>query len=346
LAGGFKTKQPELSPTAQGLLDRDKGRVTIEDRPDLFYIQNMPGVKYDEKGNIIGSQPWSPSVSMDEIRVPANQGGIGSLAPSMYTPDAGSMGSGRSIPQQYNNSSMYNSVMRPTPMPQVRFPGMNASMPYDGGMGPITTMPFVPDTFPRFAEGGEVEDPEYMMQGGIPHLSMGGFLRRAGRAVQQGMRPITEIRDRREQQQIAAQQFAAQQASAAQRAAAEQAAAQATAEQAQQRVLADRQARAAQFAQGMQFNPGMGQAPGGMGMNRTFADGGIAGLAKGGYPRRTGQISGPGTEKSDSIPAMLSDGEFVMTAKAVRGAGKGSRRAGAKKMYELMHQLERKASRG
>jgi hypothetical protein len=73
---------------------------------------------------------------------------------------------------------------------------------------------------------------------------------------------------------------------------------------------------------------------------------GIASLAQGGYPRRTGQISGPGTEKSDSIPAMLSDGEFVMTAKAVRGAGKGSRRAGAKKMYELMHQLERNASRG
>jgi hypothetical protein len=76
---------------------------------------------------------------------------------------------------------------------------------------------------------------------------------------------------------------------------------------------------------------------------------GIASLAKGGYPRRTGQISGPGTEKSDSIPAMLSDGEFVMTAGAVRGAdptGKGNRRAGAKQMYKLMHQLERNASRG
>jgi hypothetical protein len=74
--------------------------------------------------------------------------------------------------------------------------------------------------------------------------------------------------------------------------------------------------------------------------------GGIAGLGAGGYPRRTGQISGPGTEKSDSIPAMLSDGEFVMTAKAVRGAGKGSRRAGAKQMYKLMHQLEKNSERG
>jgi uncharacterized protein YneF (UPF0154 family) len=79
---------------------------------------------------------------------------------------------------------------------------------------------------------------------------------------------------------------------------------------------------------------------------RAMNMGGIAGLAQGGYPRRTGQISGPGTEKSDSIPAMLSDGEFVMTAKAVRGAGKGSRRAGAKQMYKLMHQLEKNAERG
>jgi len=74
--------------------------------------------------------------------------------------------------------------------------------------------------------------------------------------------------------------------------------------------------------------------------------GGIAGLAQGGYPRRTGQVSGPGTATSDSIPAMLSDGEFVMTAKAVRGAGKGDRRAGAKRMYALMNQLEQNASRG
>ena len=74
--------------------------------------------------------------------------------------------------------------------------------------------------------------------------------------------------------------------------------------------------------------------------------GGIASLGSGGYPRRTGQISGPGTATSDSIPAMLSDGEFVMTAKAVRGAGKGDRRAGAKRMYALMNQLEKNAARG
>jgi len=78
----------------------------------------------------------------------------------------------------------------------------------------------------------------------------------------------------------------------------------------------------------------------------TKAAGGIASLAQGGYPRMTGAINGPGTETSDSIPAMLSNNEFVFTAKAVRAAGGGSARQGAKRMYALMHQLERNAARG
>ena len=35
----------------------------------------------------------------------------------------------------------------------------------------------------------------------------------------------------------------------------------------------------------------------------------------------SGEVDGPGTETSDSIPAMLSDGEFVFTAKAVKQIG-------------------------
>ena len=58
------------------------------------------------------------------------------------------------------------------------------------------------------------------------------------------------------------------------------------------------------------------------------------------FPRRTGQIEGPGTETSDDIPAMLSDGEFVMTAKAVKGAGNGSREQGFRKMYDMMRAFE------
>tara|TARA_R100000908_G_C3756756_1_gene151605 strand:- start:9678 stop:11300 length:1623 start_codon:yes stop_codon:yes gene_type:complete len=53
-----------------------------------------------------------------------------------------------------------------------------------------------------------------------------------------------------------------------------------------------------------------------------------------------GHISGAGTATSDSIPAMLSDGEFVMNAKAVRGAGGGDREKGARKMYAMMRSLE------
>tara|TARA_R100001594_G_scaffold24767_4_gene48533 strand:- start:51 stop:1169 length:1119 start_codon:yes stop_codon:yes gene_type:complete len=67
------------------------------------------------------------------------------------------------------------------------------------------------------------------------------------------------------------------------------------------------------------------------------------GKAKGGGVtdlRQGGMSLGPGTETSDDIPAMLSDGEFVMTAKAVRGAGGGDRREGAKRMYQMMDRLE------
>ena len=76
----------------------------------------------------------------------------------------------------------------------------------------------------------------------------------------------------------------------------------------------------------------------------TAAEGGIMRLANGGtqeFPRKTGEISGPGTGTSDDIPAMLSDGEFVFTAKAVRNAGGGSRREGAKRMYQMMKNLEK-----
>jgi len=54
-----------------------------------------------------------------------------------------------------------------------------------------------------------------------------------------------------------------------------------------------------------------------------------------------GEVRGPGTGTSDSVPARLSDGEFVLTAKAIRGAGGGDRDLGAARMYDMMSQLER-----
>ena len=73
-------------------------------------------------------------------------------------------------------------------------------------------------------------------------------------------------------------------------------------------------------------------------------DGGIIGLSEGGnFPRKNGKIAGPGTETSDEIPAMLSDGEFVVNARTVRGlgqamGGKGkqdTRDRGSKFLYSL-----------
>ena len=68
------------------------------------------------------------------------------------------------------------------------------------------------------------------------------------------------------------------------------------------------------------------------------------------HPKRIGEIAGPGTGTSDDIPAMLSDGEFVVNAKAVRGIGKlegagkskeEQRREGARMMYALQRAGEK-----
>ena len=80
------------------------------------------------------------------------------------------------------------------------------------------------------------------------------------------------------------------------------------------------------------------------GQPRRMAKGGDAQMTN--FPRRQGPINGPGTGTSDDIPAMLSDGEFVFTARAVRNAGGGSRRKGAARMYKLMKKLEGGAVKG
>lgn len=83
--------------------------------------------------------------------------------------------------------------------------------------------------------------------------------------------------------------------------------------------------------QGAQFGP------------QRMKTGGIADLPTK-FPRKNGPINGPGTGTSDDIPAMLSDGEFVFTAKAVRNIGGGSRRLGAKRMYTMMKALEKRSA--
>ncbi len=58
------------------------------------------------------------------------------------------------------------------------------------------------------------------------------------------------------------------------------------------------------------------------------------------FPPKMGMISGPGGPKDDKIPAMLSDGEFVFTAKAVDNAG------GPRAMYKMMNKLDPESSKG
>lgn len=70
-----------------------------------------------------------------------------------------------------------------------------------------------------------------------------------------------------------------------------------------------------------------------MGTFRYYADGGAA---------DSGMINGDGDGQSDSIPAKLSDGEFVMSAPAVSALGNGSNNAGAKKLSGMQKNILRK----
>jgi hypothetical protein len=78
------------------------------------------------------------------------------------------------------------------------------------------------------------------------------------------------------------------------------------------------------------------------------AMGGIMNLKMGGMPvemdlrAKGGFVPIGKKERADDVPARLSKNEFVFTANAVRNAGNGDIRKGAKRMYNLMHQLEAK----
>jgi hypothetical protein len=79
------------------------------------------------------------------------------------------------------------------------------------------------------------------------------------------------------------------------------------------------------------------------------AMGGIINLMGGGMPSMEMDYRGGGfipvgaKERADDVPARLSKNEFVMTADAVRAAGGGSVNEGARRMYELMNNLEARA---
>jgi hypothetical protein len=67
-----------------------------------------------------------------------------------------------------------------------------------------------------------------------------------------------------------------------------------------------------------------------------MAEGGAFAAKRGGRSRRTEfAVNGPGTGRSDEIPAVLSDGEYVIDAETVALLGDGSSKAGAKKLDDL-----------
>ena len=67
-----------------------------------------------------------------------------------------------------------------------------------------------------------------------------------------------------------------------------------------------------------------------------MAHGGALEAKRGGRPSRSSfAVNGPGTGRSDDIPAVLSDGEYVVDAETVALLGDGSSKAGAQKLDDL-----------
>ena len=75
------------------------------------------------------------------------------------------------------------------------------------------------------------------------------------------------------------------------------------------------------------------------------AHGGAIGYAEGGSDTRSFAVNGPGTGRSDSIPAKLSDGEYVMDAETVALLGDGSSKAGADKLDQMRVNLRKAKGR-
>ena len=88
----------------------------------------------------------------------------------------------------------------------------------------------------------------------------------------------------------------------------------------------------------------MGYYGGGMVTPMAYAEGGNVDMNE--FQRMNGRIDGQGTETSDDIPAMLSDGEFVMTGQAVRGAGSFEMQEGAGGIISLVPSLDESRERG
>jgi hypothetical protein len=339
--GGFDAQPTTPSAARSDIENRlAKERAEVAANPGKYVPQGIPGLIYNNRGEITGSEPFSSKATMDDIRVPTPEyvprptnvvGSNYQLPQNTFTSRTG----GQSIYQPYNTSSMYSNIMPPVAyadggyatqppihafgggltemLRKVDFAMQPAQQQFKSGFNAVGDM-IKPDAPPTPSSSAPVSVSQAFASNPFSTtLHPGYFAENANRVDA----------DRADRVASAQRDYDARSRAMAE---------------------ASQRASAAGTARGkrMFFDPRIGIAKS---MQR--AEGGIANLSESKYyPRKTGHISGPGTETSDSIPAMLSDGEFVMTAKAVKALGKGNRRAGAKKMYALMHQLERNASRG
>jgi hypothetical protein len=367
-----------------------KERAEVANNPGKYVPQGIPGLVYNDRGEIIGSKPWSSTATMNDVRVdtpdyvPRPKG-------TNYQAPMGSLTQkrpGESISQPYNTADMYTNLM-----PRYYADGGNVAGGYSSGMpvhaagGWFADLTSSVSNFLKPAEQAfnsttnavanvvnpspvavAVAPPSSFSQNPFGKLAATDFQSNADAVAREKQDRLKEIQAAYDTQnrlrQVQDDQYSAAGSARGKqmffdpraRDFAPSIGRSSPAVQAPNRYAIASMGRESSPIQAPALRPPVVPPParptvrseadtrGPVASKRT---GGIANLTESRYyPRKTGQISGPGTETSDSIPAMLSDGEFVMTAKAVKALGKGDRRAGAKKMYALMHQLERNASRG
>jgi hypothetical protein len=75
-----------------------------------------------------------------------------------------------------------------------------------------------------------------------------------------------------------------------------------------------------------------------------FAAGGLTGYAKGGS-KKSRYVAGPGSGRDDKIPALLSDGEYVIDAETLALLGDGSTKEGARRMDKFRAKIRKHKGR-
>jgi len=372
LSGGFKKTPVQLNAGQQAMVDSIAAqRKKVEENPGAYTAKGLGrfGIQYNDKGEIIGSSPWSSPYSMNDVRVESN-----AISPYMMTPSApltayrgyaqgGSVdesfftdSDGQQVPISYGPPAPTSPITQPSVGP-VTPPVVAPVTPPPVAAAPTTTNlvdpvgPPIPNPVPATPQ----QQRDALQQRIDMEKTILGSAEFGTQKHTNALQALAGLRS-----QLTAQDYALAHPAGVMSAAQ-------AAGMTQGQDLAKRMYPSLNPAAAAQMFPTVPRTTGRVPQpyntssmysnlrpppvrdrreNRTMADGGIASLAQGGYPRMTGAINGPGTETSDSIPAMLSNNEFVFTAKAVRAAGGGSARQGAKRMYALMHQLERNAARG